>query len=1707
MPDIASLSFKIDSSGLTKSTRELDAMRRAGTKAETSADKLKAAQKRLGDESRRAAGGSRLLAAGLGLVSASLVSLAFKRAIDGARQFRIAMAEVSTLVDTAVVSIKTLSRAALDQARSFASTATDQVGAIYQIISAGASTAAAAIETLTAANVLAVGGVTSIGTAADGLTSILNAYGDQVENATAVSDAMFVAVVAGKTDINQLSRSLGLVAPLAAQVGVSFDELAASIAALTKGGIRTRVAVSGVRAILATIVLPAEQAAQLAEKLGLEFNSTALKAKGLAGFLEDVFEATGRNVDAIGLLFPNVEALVPVLSFAGQAGNDLADTMQVMAIKAGSSREAFEKLAGETAFQLNVIFGSLVISATELGNAFLVSLAPAIKRTSEVLQGLERWPPLVETVFKTLTVAIAAFAVVTIGKLILAAAIASKTLIAFTVAVAAVGPVAALSAVGVSAFGAAVRLALGPVGALITVVYLLTDAWVDHGRRQAEAADETAAHNVLLEENTALLAKTAAFTREGAESKISELETLSTQLEAEQRAIQVQRDALENTPLNQNVRGRSRFLELQKQGAELVKLDERLASIGEGIGLNLALRSEIQEQITGFVKEEEVSAERLAEIKRFVDQIRGGDESETEKSLSNEAKLLASNTLAANQYIDALRVQITESGLSGSRQELLAGERAATELRAQGLEDEAELTIALTKVIADRIGAAEEQASQQDANRRGIQLQTEFLNTQLNALDDYISSVREAQFETSAAAFGIADSFGSVGESVAQVVLGLTEYRAQIREIEATRIRDDFLDPTKQAENAARAAQRTAQVQVRTYADLTSAAKSFFDQGSKGFKTLETAERAYRLVELALALKSLLVKTSSVAIGTSVVLTGAAIEAKAVSSAEALKTSSTVVGAATRTPLKVAEGAASMFAALGPFGFGAVAAMLGVLASLGFRSAGGGSGVAVSEERQRVQGAGSVLGDEEAKSASISKSLELVAANTNTELEYSNSQLRALRSIDLNISSLTNLLARQLGVGGVFNTDNLGLGSVKSGGLLSSLPLIGGLFGRKTTRTLADQGLSFGPQSLSDISGGGLRGESFQTVATQTKKKIFGITTSNRTATDTESTALEGQILAEMERIIGSLREGVLLAAGSIGADGASAALDAFSVNLGTISLKGLTGPEIQEALSGIFGKLGDELAAAAIPTIAALQRVGEGSFETLIRVARQYQVIDTTLESIGLTFEEVGIASLGARESLVDLFGSLDEFIDATAAFSSDFLSEAERIAPVQAAVSAELDRLGLSAVTSKDAFKELVLGLDLTTQSGAEMFAALLTLGPAFAKVADFATEAAAELASAAAELARAAAAELASAAAELASAAAELARAAVARSGQDVSDAQADLNRARDDLTRSYQSEVAAITDVINRHERLISILGSFREELDSGGLSIASPRDRLSNARTDFNRLAGSQDPDDFANLPAVSRALLEAVRDTAPDALTLARETARVRRAISAAEDSAQGGKSEAEQQLEKLDAQVAGLLEINESVLSVVGAINNLHDATGSVRDAIGELNQNRVVQLAQSGRPTPANDNFDVQAYLARNKDLARNFNAGGTLSRIGADTLEEAARLHYLSTGRFEVALGLRKAFAAGGSFTVGGQRFGDQTDVSFRANAGEVVNVSREDTMAELLVEVGSMRAELAAFRSEQRTVPGDSKKMRDVLVSVTHDGDTLRTTEAA
>jgi TP901 family phage tail tape measure protein len=472
------------------------------------------------------------------------------------------------------------------------------------------------------------------------------------------------------------------------------------------------------------------------------------------------------------------------------------------------------------------------------------------------------------------------------------------------------------------------------------------------------------------------------------------------------------------------------------------------------------------------------------------------------------------------------------------------------------------------------------------------------------------------------------------------------------------------------------------QAKAGLYGNLAGQAAGFFDKQSTGYKVMSGVSKAFYVAETAMALASI-------------------------------------------AP-KIAAGAATMFAQSGWGGFAGVAAMIGLMAALGYSGSSGGSYMS-SAQRQEKQGTGSVLGDSTAKSESISKSMDILAKNSGLGLAHSANSEKHLKNISANIGNLASLIVRTTGLTGS-SASGVQEGTQVNGlvgglsNVLSVLPgvgkLVSKLFG--TTTTLVDQGISIAQASLEHISKAGVDAEAYATV--NTKKKAFGVTYSNKTK-DT-ITELDGDITTQFGLVISNMANVISNAADAIGigGDAFTQKLNSFVVDIGKISFKDMKADEIEKALESVFSKLGDDMASFAVEGLSKYQQVGEGALETLARISNDFIQVSDVLAVLGKSFNVTGMAAIELSESLIDSAGGLEKLTEGTQFFIENFLTEAERMAPVIKSVDAELARLGQSNIRTADQFKALVMAQDLNTKAGQEMYAALINLAPTFFKAAEY-------------------------------------------------------------------------------------------------------------------------------------------------------------------------------------------------------------------------------------------------------------------------------------------------------------------------------------------------------------------------------------------------
>lgn len=272
-----------------------------------------------------------------------------------------------------------------------------------------------------------------------------------------------------------------------------------------------------------------------------------------------------------------------------------------------------------------------------------------------------------------------------------------------------------------------------------------------------------------------------------------------------------------------------------------------------------------------------------------------------------------------------------------------------------------------------------------------------------------------------------------------------------------------------------------------------------------------------------------------------------------------------------------------------------------------------------------------------------------------------------------------------------------------------------------------------------------------------------------------------------------------------------------------TFDLK-LTGKAEQDnaAVAKLFGDVGDELSLRLVPGLAAFAKEGETMSATLQRLAVNYQTVDAVLTATGQSIKLFGVAGIEARENLIAAAGGLDALSSGVSYFQQNWLSEAEQLAPVQKQVTDSLASMGMSAIKTNDQFKAAVLGIDLNTKAGAELYVKMLALAPAFKVVADAAdatSKATVEAAKLAAEAAAEATAQAAAIAAQAATKASQDLLTAVSTAFDGVA---ASVNAQKKLLELAHKASMEAMQAQIDKTGASVTKLKSLSDAL-GGALS--------------------------------------------------------------------------------------------------------------------------------------------------------------------------------------------------------------------------------------------------------------------------------------------
>ena len=328
-------------------------------------------------------------------VSSQMQSIALPLALAGGASVKMAadfdksMTQIKSLVGVASDEVNQMGVVARQMAKSTGQSSNDAAEALFYITSAGLRGADAMSVLQASLKASAIGlGDTKI--VADLATSAMNAYGSDTLSATMATDVLVKAVREGKLEATELAGSMGRVLPVASAMGVSFNEVGAAFAALSRTGTNAAEAATQVRGILVSLLKPAKEAEDTMGELGLSsaMLRNTIKQEGLLAALELLKTAFEGNDDAQAKVFGNVRALSGVLDLLGANVATTRTIFDSLNDSVGTTNLAFAETEKSAAYKMTKAINNAKEAFLSLGQTLMISVAPLVEKMTNFISNL-----------------------------------------------------------------------------------------------------------------------------------------------------------------------------------------------------------------------------------------------------------------------------------------------------------------------------------------------------------------------------------------------------------------------------------------------------------------------------------------------------------------------------------------------------------------------------------------------------------------------------------------------------------------------------------------------------------------------------------------------------------------------------------------------------------------------------------------------------------------------------------------------------------------------------------------------------------------------------------------------------------------------------------------------------------------------------------------------------------------------------------------------------------------------------------------------------------------------------------------------------------------------------------------------------------------------------------------------------------------------
>lgn len=223
------------------------------------------------------------------------------------------------------------------------------------------------------------------------IATAMNGYGETSDKtAQKISDLSFKTVKLGKTTFPELANNMSPLFPLAHNLGISYEELYATMStATTSFAGNTAEASTQIKGLMTGFLKPSKDMQELYNKLGYSSGAAMIKSEGLAGALKLVQKEAGD--DNMGKYFGNVRGLTAALGMSGSGMEKYEKHLKEMQNASGATGDALAKMGEADLGKWNKAVVRAQNAGIKFGKAVLPAVTPLVEKLGKTVSKVADW--------------------------------------------------------------------------------------------------------------------------------------------------------------------------------------------------------------------------------------------------------------------------------------------------------------------------------------------------------------------------------------------------------------------------------------------------------------------------------------------------------------------------------------------------------------------------------------------------------------------------------------------------------------------------------------------------------------------------------------------------------------------------------------------------------------------------------------------------------------------------------------------------------------------------------------------------------------------------------------------------------------------------------------------------------------------------------------------------------------------------------------------------------------------------------------------------------------------------------------------------------------------------------------------------------------------------------------------------------------------